>query len=621
VLLDSSIVICGIGLGLATLLLCLAGHRVAGSRPLASLAGVAATTWASWLIAGGLGAGVPPLAHSISFALVLAVPVVFARREWNPLEHLAAVAHVVGTGALLLGTASWIAGMPGFLPVAGGIALLALQAIVVVTILAGTLEMLEANCAGRRSPGPAPAAPKGYAPRVSLHVPIHDEPPGLVIETLSHLARLDYPDFEVLVVDNNTPDESLWRPVEAFCRRDERFRFFHLDPWPGYKAGALNFALGRTDPDAEIVGIVDADYQVEPDYLRDLVGHFAAADLAFVQTPQDYRDAAARGRFGRALYFAYLYFFKVSMAWRDRFNGIIFAGTMGLLRRRCLEEVGGWDEWCITEDAELSLRILDAGYRAVYVDRTYGRGLMPMDYAALKRQRFRWAFGGMQILRIHWRRLLFPSGSRLRGGDGHLAFPQRVAYLVGGVQWLSDPITLCFTIAVLAGLALIGLGQIRDATLLGNTALLLAPVLILTSLLRFAWALRTRAGCSWRDAMDGLTVLLGLSWTTSIACLEGLVRRGGVFLRTPKQGGGGPTLLDSFRVTAGELWVAGICLASLIGLAARDRLPESFAPLALGVLLAWNGVVYLSSLQASLWSHGEPGPETTRMGRAAEVDG
>ena len=87
----------------------------------------------------------------------------------------------------------------------------------------------------------------------------------MLIETLDSLAALDYPDFEVLVIDNNTRDESVWRPVEAHCARlGARFRFFHVAPLDGFKAGALNFALRHTAPDAAVVAVIDADYVVRP---------------------------------------------------------------------------------------------------------------------------------------------------------------------------------------------------------------------------------------------------------------------------------------------------------------------------------------------------------------------
>ena len=68
----------------------------------------------------------------------------------------------------------------------------------------------------------------------------------------------------------------------------------------------------------------------------------------------------------------------MAMPSRNERNSIIFAGTMGLLRRRLLEQVGGWDEWCITEDADASLRLLRAGYSGLFIGRSYGHGIMPL---------------------------------------------------------------------------------------------------------------------------------------------------------------------------------------------------------------------------------------------------
>jgi cellulose synthase/poly-beta-1,6-N-acetylglucosamine synthase-like glycosyltransferase len=103
---------------------------------------------------------------------------------------------------------------------------------------------------------------------ISLHVPAHNEPPDMVIDTLRSLLRLDYHRYEVILIDDNTDDEDLWRPVEAWCNR-HNVKFKHLENWPGYKSGALNYALRNlTDPAAEVIGVVDSDYQVDPGFLR-----------------------------------------------------------------------------------------------------------------------------------------------------------------------------------------------------------------------------------------------------------------------------------------------------------------------------------------------------------------
>lgn len=193
----------------------------------------------------------------------------------------------------------------------------------------------------RRATGPLKPLP-GYIPKVSLQVPAYNEPPEVVEATLRSLAKLDYPNYEVLLVDNNTPDESTWRPLESVCRQlGPHFKCVHLDKWPGYKSGALNFALTQIAPDAEIVGIIDTDYRVDPAFLRETVPAFANPEVAFLQTPQDYRDWDT-SPFMEATYHGYKYFFEVSMPSRNEHNAIIFAGTMGLIRKSVFQEIGGF---------------------------------------------------------------------------------------------------------------------------------------------------------------------------------------------------------------------------------------------------------------------------------------
>src|SRR5207248_10744329 len=110
-------------------------------------------------------------------------------------------------------------------------------------------------------------------------------------ETLAALAQLDYPDLLVQVVDNNTPDRETWTALKAQCEQlGPRFQFMHLENWPGFKAGALNEATRRLPDENEIIGVVDSDHVVKPDWLRSVVGHFADPKVAFVQTPENSRD-------------------------------------------------------------------------------------------------------------------------------------------------------------------------------------------------------------------------------------------------------------------------------------------------------------------------------------------
>lgn len=73
-------------------------------------------------------------------------------------------------------------------------------------------------------------------------------------------------------------------------------------------------------------------------------------------------------------YAEYKGFFYIGMLTRNERNAIIQHGTMTMVRKSVLQEVGGWAEWCITEDAELGLKIFERGYEATYIPKTYGRG-------------------------------------------------------------------------------------------------------------------------------------------------------------------------------------------------------------------------------------------------------
>jgi cellulose synthase/poly-beta-1,6-N-acetylglucosamine synthase-like glycosyltransferase len=375
---------------------------------------------------------------------------------------------------------------------------------------------------------PAAVADAGL-PFVSLHVPAHNEPPDMVLDTLRSLARLDYPRYEIVVIDDNTDEEELWRPVEAWCARHGA-KFRHLENWPGYKSGALNYALREmTDPRAEVIGIVDSDYQLEPGFLRRCAPLFADPWVGFTQAPQDYRGWQ-RSAYYRRLYYSYSYFFAVSQPSRNERDGAIFAGTMGLIRRVALEQLGGWDEWCITEDAELSLRLLRAGWSGLHVDESWGKGIMPLTFEALKGQRYRWCFGGIQILRQHWRSLLpgrVSAANRMSTG-------QRWSYLSGAVQWYGDLLGLLFLVFLLAGAVNLATGGGELFRKLTAFLVATVPVLVLLGLVRAIALLRRGTGASWRDALGAFFIWQSTSLVVARASVQALYARKAAFLRTPK---------------------------------------------------------------------------------------
>ena len=159
-------------------------------------------------------------------------------------------------------------------------------------------------------------------------------------QTLDAVARLDYPNFECVVVINNTPDPALWLPIEEHCRAlGERFKFVNADNLQGFKAGALRLAMVHTAADAEVIGVIDADYVVQADWLKDLVPQFRDPNVALVQAPQDHRDGE-RSLMHHAMNGEYAGFFDIGMVQRNEVNAIIVHGTMCLIRRSALEAAG-----------------------------------------------------------------------------------------------------------------------------------------------------------------------------------------------------------------------------------------------------------------------------------------
>lgn len=464
---------------------------------------------------------------------------------------------------------------------------LLLEAFAFTLLLIGTHETLDtvARVRWRRRRETAPA-PAGYSPFVSIHVPTHNEPPELVIETLDALGRLDYGDHEVIVLDNNTDDVTLWQPVEQRCA-ELGFRFVHLENWPGYKAGALNHGLEIADPRTEIIAVVDADFIVEPDFLRQSVGAFAAPVVGIVQTRQGFRSEPGND-YLRRLALTYRSFDEVSMPTRNERNAIIFAGTMGLLRKEALVEAGGWGEWCVTEDAELSLRIAARGWDSVYLEHEFGNGVMPLTFSGLKGQRFRWCLGGVQMLREHWRLMLSGRGRAPDGTELRLTRGQRFDYMAGALQWFQAPLSIIFAGLLLVGVIAWALGAGVTARPLAGLFLAVPTTLLVTSLLRAFWGLRERLGVSWVDAASAMAIFLSLTWAVALASAHGLSGRGVAFLRTPKAGGP-ESVRQLFAATRAETPLALLLgAAAVVAFLTRSGLDAVF----LGVLCVWSALLF-----------------------------
>ncbi|HKG38952.1 MAG TPA: glycosyltransferase [Conexibacter sp.] len=425
--------------------------------------------------------------------------------------------------------------------------------------------------------------PDGDAPMVSIQVPTHAEPPEIVIATLDALAQLDYPNFEVLVIDNNTTDETLWRPVEAHCARlGARFRFFHVEGIEGAKAGALNWSRPFVDDRATLVALVDADYQVDRSWLAHTVGYFDDPAIGFVQCPHAYRDYE-HSRYGRMANTAYAWAQATEMVSRHEDGAGITIGTMSVIRVCALDAAGGWAEWCMTEDSELAIRAHAAGYRSVFVQRVYGRGLIPETFAELKKQRFRWTYGPGQELKTHLRLYLpRPLGKpslltgRQRARHGHYG----LVVLMIGLGALALPISFGVLVSMFAH---------REVPLI-DVALLIPFVAILAARRVMRWTLyRTLVGTTFREWVGGSIVLLSVRPTVSLAATSVLVGRPTLWERTNKFRST-PAGYRALASAGTEMVLCAVCIAAAV--AAPIFLQGGVFPVLLAAGFAWQAIVY-----------------------------
>ncbi|CAN5283256.1 glycosyltransferase [soil metagenome] len=394
---------------------------------------------------------------------------------------------------------------------------------------------------------PAPA--DGVFPKVSIHVPAYFEPPEMLKQTLDAVSRLDYPNFECVVIINNTPDPAFWQPIQDHCRSlGERFIFINAEKVEGFKAGALKIAMARTAPDAEIIGIIDADYAVTPDWLKDLVPAFADPRVGLVQAPQDHRDGD-RSLMHYAMNGEYAGFFDIGMVQRNEANAIIVHGTMCLIRRAAMDMAGGWAGDTICEDTDLGLAVIEHGWLTHYTNKRDGYGLLPDTYEAFKKQRHRWAYGGFQIVKKHWRRFL-PNASRLSPD-------QKREFTLGWLNWLGAE-SLGVVVAILN---LIWVPIVSFADIAIPDKILTLPIIaaFVVSLSHFLILYRLRVPVKIGQMLGAMVAAMSVQWTVSRAVANGLITDHLPFARTSKGG------LSLMSVEFQAFWEAVIGTLLIIG--------------------------------------------------------
>ena len=289
-----------------------------------------------------------------------------------------------------------------------------------------------------REPLPLPEDPV-LLPTVDVLIPTYNESEDIVRITAQAAKQIDYPTekLRVYILDDGGTAAKRTHPDSAGAAWQRRYALMRLaqDLGVGYitrennrhaKAGNINHALTKTNGD--LVLILDCDHVPTRDILQHMVGHFIADERLFlVQSPHFFINPAPVEKNLAGI--ARLpdegdMFYGAIQPGLDTWNASYFCGSAALLRRRCLEEIGGLSGKTITEDVETAIALHSRGYRSVYLRRPLICGLAPESYDEFAIQRTRWAQGTTQVLLIN--NPLFVRG---------LTLAQRLCYFNSCLFW------------------------------------------------------------------------------------------------------------------------------------------------------------------------------------------
>jgi cellulose synthase/poly-beta-1,6-N-acetylglucosamine synthase-like glycosyltransferase len=279
-------------------------------------------------------------------------------------------------------------------------------------------------------------------PRVDILIPTCKEPTDVPVETIKAALAVDYPAelVKVFVLDDGGDDE-----LRAFCDgvagRVVYIRREKLKGVPhNFKCGNMNNGLQYSE--AEYVVMMDADMILHPSYLRRLLPHIVnSSDVAFVQVPQGFYNLPVGDPLNDSCTMGY----DRILANRDTVGTASCVGTGALFRRRCLDEIGGFQPQSITEDTMTAYTLFNRGYESVYLNEKLQIGLTPWTFEGYIKQRTRWGKGAIQQYSASWRACL--------GKDSQLNFLQKIFYFYHTGYYFVSFVNVLLTAILLTALA------------------------------------------------------------------------------------------------------------------------------------------------------------------------
>ena len=223
---------------------------------------------------------------------------------------------------------------------------------------------------------------------VDVFITTCGEPLKVLEATIAAAVTLDEPHRTLVLDDMDRPEVKALASslgAEYIARGNRR----------GAKAGSLNYALSMTS--AHLFAIFDADQIPHSDFLSQTLGYFEDKTVAFVQTPQSYRNAPYN-QVTRITNKQQGIFYSAVCPGKNGLRSVFCCGTNAVLRRTAIQEVGGFEESSIVEDLLTSMHIHRRGWNSVYHPHVLAEGLGPSNFSSYFRQQFRWARGSLGVL-------------------------------------------------------------------------------------------------------------------------------------------------------------------------------------------------------------------------------
>lgn len=238
-----------------------------------------------------------------------------------------------------------------------------------------------------------PVIDKSFQPKVSILVPAHNEE-TVIEETVKNLLALDYPNYDVLVIDDRSTDDTpriLQRLQREFTDKPFSYYVRAVGSVPG-KSAVLNEALTKTD--GEVIAVFDSDAIVAPDFLTKIVPFLDGDKVGGVQARKVISNAG-QNWLTSAQNFEYAMDAYLQTG-RDTIRGAVeFRGNGQLVKREALDSVDGWNEDSVTDDLDLATRFHVAGWDIRFAHKVLVNEEGIPEVLPLLKQRRRWAEGSL----------------------------------------------------------------------------------------------------------------------------------------------------------------------------------------------------------------------------------